>query len=615
MNTALETPRDTFRARILRLLDRLKQWAEHPDTLRRLVRDNQPRQIMICALLGVAVGVLTRFLHFIVQTLHDITFSLPPGMQLSAAPHVGLVHLIAIPACGGLVIGLTAILLRLWRPRDILDPVEANAIYGGRIPLSDNIRLVLLTILSNGAGSSVGMEAAYTQAGAGLFSSAGQLLKLRREDLRIFVTAGSAAAIAAAFNAPLAGAFYGFELILGSYSTASLSQVSAAALSAALTARALTGVTPIFSIPSGDILVPGWNYFFFILLGILSALVGICTMKLVTRCEAAARGLKIPSWIRPAAGGFVLSLIALAFPEVLGSGQGAITEHLHNQWPLMALLALLAAKILGSAVSIGSGFRGGLFSSALFIGCLLGQAAGIVAEHVLPESLGQITSFALVGMGSVAASIVGAPVTMIILILEMTGDFATTSGVLAGVLVSSAITRYYFGYSFSTWRFHLRGLPITGAHDVGWIHDITADTLMGGGAKTIPPEMPLADARHNFPPGSAGRVFIVDGNGHYCGALDIVRLHDVQYDSHVAELTAGALAENHEKYLLARNDIRKVLDLFAAYEMEELPVLKSPSNLEVMGFVSEYYALKRYATELEKQNMERHGSPVSSPDP
>ncbi|OYV49735.1 MAG: hypothetical protein B7X10_01700, partial [Burkholderiales bacterium 21-58-4] len=211
----------------------------------------------------------------------------------------------------------------------------------------------------------------------------------------------------------------------------------------------------------------------------------------------------------------------------------------------------------------------------MFIGCLLGQAMGIVASVVLPETGNQMEGFMLVGIGSVAASIIGAPITMVLLVLELTGNFPTTTGVLAGVLVASAITRYYFGYSFSTWRFHLRGLRIQGAHDIGWISDLTVSKLMRTGLQIVPESLPLADLRKIAPAGSTKRVFVVDERGHYQGLVDMAAVHNPDLDKTAATLPIKDLAKGKNHFLFPPQNIRYALERFTASEMEELPVLAS----------------------------------------
>lgn len=587
----------------LALRDTAALWLEQPQTLRRLLRESPPAQIVLCGALGILVGLVTVLLHEAVLLAHQHTFALPPNEHLSAAHEISRLRILMVPAIGGLALGLFSLAMKYLRPREIVDPIEANAIFGGRMSLRDSLRLLVSALISNASGASMGMEAGFTQIGSGIMSWIGQRLQLRREDMRILVAAGSAAAIAAAFNAPLAGAFYGFELVLGTYTIMALPQVAVAALSSVLCMRIFTHGEMVFSLPLSITEIPPWNYPFFILVGIGSAAVGIGTMKLVTRCERAVQKLPVPDWLHPMLGGALLSAIAIIFPQVLGSGQGAIDEHLHSQWPILVLVGLLTAKIVASAVSVGSGFRGGLFSSSLLIGCLFGQVAGVLAGLVLPDALGQQESFMLVGMGSVAASIVGAPVTMVLLILEMTGNFPATTAVLLGVLVASALTRYLFGYSFSTWRFHLKGLRISGAHDIGWIHDITVRKLMEEGAKTVFAFNTVAELRVAYPAGSTTRLFVIDGSEQYQGVLDVVALHGHELDAEAEMLTAASLAKAPQAFLLPGQHIQQALERFAAFEQEVLPVLASDTNAQVIGYVSEAYALRRYTHELESRNL------------
>lgn len=570
------------------------------------LRNSHPGHVVLCILLGIVVGLITIFLHSVLMWIHQKAFNLEMDVHLSSATTINHYRLIAVPIIGGLVLGIYMLLTKRWKDREIVDPIEANAIYGGKMSMIDNLRLLLSTLVSNASGASIGMEAAYTQMGSGFFSSIGQRLHLRRQDLRIFVAAGAAAAIAAAFNAPLAGAFYGFELVLGVYNIAAISQVAAGALAGALTLRIFVSDNTIFSTLLGSMIIPDWDYPLFMLLGIGSALIGILTMKSVVKCEHLTKKLPIASWAHPILGGVLIALLALYSPQVLGAGQGAIDSHLHEKLGILTLCLLLLFKISASAISIGTGFRGGLFSSSLFIGCLFGQIVGTIASHYYPQSDFQYTNFMLVGMASVAASVIGAPITMIMLLLETTDNFAVATGVLAGVLVSSAITRYYFGYSFSTWRFHLRGLNILGAHDVGWIKEIPVQKIMSNVPLVVNSEISLAEFRKLVPLGSHKKVFVVDRNNNYQGIIDVVQAYSHKLDKSL-QTKVKKLAKGKDKYLLPHQDIKFALTCFKDFEMEELPVLERlGNNAKIIGYLTESYVLRRYSQELELQNAEKY---------
>lgn len=568
-------------------------------TLTRLVqhglRSSEMAQILVAALCGAAVGLVIALIHEVIDVLHQWCFAVPPGGGLSIGLGVSPLRMAVVPALGGGLLGLAAWLFSRFRQAEIVDPIEANALHGGRMSMFSSLRLLLSTIMSNAAGASVGMEAGFSQCGASMFSSLGQYFKLRRMDLRTFVAAGAAAAIAAAYNAPLAGAFYGFELILGTYSIRALAPVMVASLSGVLTERILIDPDPTFVVRQVFHFEPAL-YLLFALMGVMAAGISVVAMLAVNWAEKGFRALPLPKYLRPALGGALLSAIALSVPQVLGSGHGAIQYQFEHNWTLMPLLVLLVAKLVASALSIGSGFRGGLFSSALFLGCLFGAIFATVLASVVPQLEPHHTAMMLVGMGSVAAGIIGAPLTMVFLVLEGTGDFPMTAGVMIGVVVTSTLVRRFFGYSFSTWRFHLRGLKISSPHDIGWLQDLTVEKLMRGDAATILTSTPLADARQRFPLGSTKKVFVIDEAGHYAGMLDSNLLHDPAADpaAHV-----GTLAVAGEAFLLPQENIKAALNRFDAHRVEALPVVRSAADRTIRGYLTEAYALRRYTQMLE----------------
>ncbi len=502
-----------------------------------------------------------------------------------------------VPVVGGLLVGLFSALLRRWRPREVVDAIEANALFGGRMSLGDSLGLVWVTILSGGFGASVGLEAAYTQLGAALASRLGRMVELRRDDMRTLVGCGAAGAIAAAFNAPLTGAFYAFELIIGSYTLQALAPVGIAALTGTLVVRGLVGSNPIFVVWH-DIALSGSDYLAFFGVGLASAGLGILTMKGVTSTETLFRVQAVPRWARPALGGLIIGLIALPFPQVLGSGHGGILHALHSGYALPFLTGLVIAKIIASAVSIGSGFRGGLFSSSLFLGSLFGSLIGEALARLGPGLAADPLIYALVGMGAVAAAIVGAPMTMIMLVLETTGDFSATIGVMVGVVTAGIAVRHWFGYSFATWRFHLRGLAIRSPEDVGWINELLIGPMMRRDPAVIAADQPIEELRTRFPAGSAKQVFVVDGDGRLSGIIDP---SEANGPNGAAETkTVGDLVAGPPSYLLPGDDLRTALDRFSQAAQETLPVIDNADSRRVLGYLSEAYALRRYTHELER---------------
>ncbi len=577
--------------------------------LRTNIRYNDLGLTVVAMAIGAGIAIGVAAVRQMVMAMHYLLFGVPFEMHLSSTIQIEPWRLVAIPCLGGLVYGMVAYLIWRWRPRDIVDAIEANALHGGRMSLSDSMRLTGLTILSGGVGASVGLEAAYTQLGAGIASRVGSMLRLRRSDLRIFVGCGAAAAIAAAFNAPLAGAFYAFELIIGGYTLATLAPVGAAAVSAVVVIRALFGAEPIFVL-FDHVELNHEHYLVLAAIGVAGGALAIAAMIGVTFAEQLSRRVKIPVWARPALGGLLLGAIALPFPQVLGSGHGGIENTIAASargFELPLLCGLIIAKMAASAVSIGTGFRGGMFSSSLYLGSLYGAAAAMIVHRLLPGLAADDSVYILSGMGAVAAGVVGAPMTMILLVLEATADFSATLGVTVAVLIAALVVRHWFGYSFATWRFHLRGVALHSPRDIGWLNDLQVAKLMQYDFAVVPLTLPLAELCRQFPIGSERRVFVVDEDGGYQGYVDLVDAHATALRGAGDGLNAADFASGAEHFLTPGQPVRETLDLFIASAAETLAVVDNPRDRRIRGYLLEAYALRRYYRELEARHREELG--------
>jgi len=559
--------------------------------LRAMVRGEETWLVVLAAAVGVIAGLLVVAINATSQYLHEALFGLAPGARISAQAAIPAGRAF-VPALGGGLMGLFSLALVRWRPGRAIDPIEANALYGGRMSVADSLLLVAQTLISNGFGASVGLEAGFAQIGGAAGSRVGRAFRLRRGDMRVLVGAGTAGAIAAAFNAPLAGSFYAFELVIGAYTLATLAPVVAASISAVLVQRAILGNEPGFDVPAMSATgVAG--YMPLIVLGVTAALAGILLMRAVTLTEAAFRRSFVPAWLRPAIGGLAVGGAALITPSVLSSGHGALRAGLQTSLPLGALLMLLGLKAAASAISIGAGFRGGLFFASLLMGALLGKVFADVLVLLWAAPDFPLAVFALVGMAAMAVAVVGGPLTMAFLVLEGTGSFPLTVAVLAASVVSSVTVRRIFGYSFATWRFHLRGETIRSAVDVGWMRNLTVGRMMRREVPTVPVDATLAALRAAFPLGSAPRVVALDEAGRYAG---IVWLSDL----HAAGAVALAeLLHHRQTVLLADMNVKAAMALFERAEADALAVVDSATDMRVIGMLTEQYALRRYAEELD----------------
>ena len=569
------------------------------DWLRRRLRASELWFIGLALVVGIVAALLTVLQGDIARAIQAWCYRLPSDLRLSAAPQLGLPALLMLPL-GGLLLGLFGLLVRAQR-RPLVDAVEANALHGGRMSMRDNLIVSGQTILSNGFGASVGLEAAYAQMGAGAGSKLGRVLRLRRNDVRTLVGAGAGAAIAAAFGAPLTGAFYAFEIVIGAYSPSALAPVAAAVLSATFIAQWMEAPIYALATPPGPELLPR-DYLVYAVLGLACAGVAIAIMHTVAAMERLIGRTRLPGWSRPAIGGLLLVPLAIASPQVLSAGHGALHFDLTADTTLGFIALVFVLKSAASVISLGFGFRGGLFFASLFLGSLLGTLYSESANALLGFSLVNNTDASLVGMAALAAAIVGAPMTMAMLALEATHDFILAGAVMAAVLVANTLVRQAFGYSFSTWRLHLRGETIKSARDVGWIRTLSAGEMMRKGMKSIAAAASVAEFRAQFPLGSGTRVVLHDDAGRYAGIVPIAAAYA---DGAKADAAVQSLAQMQDHALRASDDIGKVMKAFDATQTDELAVVDAGGN--AIGLLSEAFVRKRYAEELEKKQREMFG--------
>lgn len=573
-----------------------------PLSLRNFVRNRETGLVLVGIVVGLLSGVLVAAISGLSQLFHALLFDIPFDAHLSATGVISWQRTLLIPVLGGLVLALIGLYFaRRVKGQQLADAIEANALYGGRVSFRGSLLISIQTLLSNGFGGSVGLEAGYTQICSMFGSHVGQRLAARRNDMRLLVACGAAGAISAAFSAPLAGAFYAFEVVLGAYTSAGLVPVIASAVTAWLVARQLTHqsflMVPGFPSPVSVEMI-GQT----VLIGIICAFVSILVMLAVAfseRCFQRMTALK--GLLRPILGGLLLGGLALLTPTVLGAGHGAMQILLVSNPTWLLLTTTIVFKILASAISLGSGFRGGLFFASLLLGALIGQLYSVVLTGALPTIALQPGTAAIAALAALGTGVLGAPFSMVCLALEITGDFSVTVGAVVASSVCALIVRELFGYSFATWRFHLRGEAIRGPQDVGWIRQMSAASLMRADFENALTTMPIGEAQRQFSPALVRQIVLRDPNGIYAGIVPAATLHSVP--SRDEELL-GSLAQQQEEYLLPTTPIREILKAFERSEADVLAVVDNPDHRATIGTLSEAHVLRTYGEELERRNQE-----------
>jgi CIC family chloride channel protein len=574
--------------------------------VRGLVRRNEAGFIGLAIAAGGIAGLCVAALLACANFLH---FWLYGHRHLSSLVVLDAPVQALIPLAGGLILGISGIYVRKWMPQRPVDPIEANALQGGRMSLKESALIAAQTVISNGFGASAGLEAAYTQMGSGFASWLGTAFRLRRGDMRTLVACGSAGAISAAFGAPLTGAFYAFELIMGTYTPFGLAPVGAAAVSGILVSKVFGGSGEFLNQMALKSALSQTDMGLLLLLGIICALFGVRMMRAVSLVERICGRIGLPRALQPAIGGIIVGLLALVTPHVLASGHGALFELFGpDAGPSDVVLITLLLKAAASVISLGTGFRGGLFFASLYLGGMIGQVFFFGIEYIDPSLAPDVIVCTLVGMAALAVAIIGAPLAMSFLALETTGDFPLGLVMLAVASVVSIIVRRTFGYSFATWRLHLRGESIRGARDIGWIRDLTAGRLMRTDVPKARLDMTLEEFMEEFPARSTSQwVTVIGPSGGYAGMVFVpdVHLAGVHGDAGAAGLRT--LARSPDIFLLPEMNIKLAVQFFEQSENEALAVVDNEKERHVIGLLTEAHVLRRYTDELDKAHRELSG--------
>src|SRR5260221_12052046 len=308
----------------------------------------------------------------------------------------------------------------------------------------------------------------------------------------------------------------------------------------------------------------------------------------------------VPVWFRPVNGRVCVGAMAIVTPQVLAAGHGAMVLDLHRQMAIGMIALVIALKLIACLISLASGFRGGLFFASLFVGSLLGKLFAALLLLLGPNLVVDPTVAMLTGMATLGVAIVGGPLTMSFLVLEITRNVDVSAVVLAGCIVTSICVRFMFGHSFSTWRLHLRGETIRSANDVGWLRNLTVERMMRPDADKVPSTTTIAATRREFALGSRPGIVIVNNADEYIGLVMLPALFSSDLDTIADDIQVIELARYTDIALLPEINVKTAMAMFDVAEAEMLAGGGSPGNPKGIGFLTETFARRRYVEEIDK---------------
>ncbi len=509
---------------------------------------------------------------------------------------------------GGLAVGLIVeFLMPGKRPTGVADVMEASALKGGRMSLRAGLTGALVSAVSLGAGASTGREGPVVHLGASLSAFVAARLRLGRSLSQTLLGCGVAAAVAASFNAPIAGAFFALEVVLGHYAVNAFTAIVIASVTGTIVSRIWFGDFPAFIVPEHNI-VSYWEFPAFALLGVVSALVAIVFMYSTDLSARIAEKAPAPAWLRPAGAGLILGVIAIAYPQVLGVGYEATDAALREQLGLWLLIGLLVCKTAATSICLGAGFGGGVFSPSLFLGAMLGGIFGILATGVFPHLSSGYAAYTIVGMGAVAGSVLGAPISTILMVFELTGDYELAIGVMIATVIASLMTRHIFGFSFFTRQLDLRGLNLRRGREQGLLHAGRVRDVLREDFVSVPPGAPLADIRGNLQSAPYGELFVVDGQGRLHGTITLTDLFDSAFDTSMdALLNADDVSRHQPPVLTVEDNLEVAMTLMDTVQEPIVAVVADRETMRVAGYVRQRDIILAYNRALMRARAEEYG--------
>ncbi len=512
--------------------------------------------------------------------------------------------IVLVPAAGGLVVGpLVYFFAPEAKGHGVPEVMEAVAVRAGVI----RPRLVavksLASAVSIGTGGSVGREGPIVQIGAALGSSIGQWLRVSGRRLRTLVGCGTAAGIAATFNAPIAGALFAVEVILADFAVARFSPIVISSVMATVVSRHYLGNHPAFEVPEYG-LVSAWELPVYFLLGLVAALVGLVFIWSLYKMEDLFEDLPVVPWILTPIGGLMVGGIGLVRPEVLGVGYEAITEALRGNLGLTLLLTLLVAKLLATGITIGSGGSGGILAPSLFLGAATGGVIGLVAHELLPTVTASPGAYALVGMGAVVAGTTHAPLTAILIIFELTSDYSLIVPLMMSCIIATLVTTRLKRESIYTMKLIRRGVDLSQGQDVNVLKALKVAEVMDEPQVEVPADAPLGEVVGELAGSSQGVLYVTDGDRRLRGFIAAEDLRQaLEHVDEVPFLLAADLAREDLRTLIPDLGLDAVMRLFAGKNREELPVVAGDGSGRLVGVVTRRHLIDAYQTELMKRDV------------
>jgi len=560
--------------------------------------------VIIALIIGIFSGFSAIAIRAMIKGFSFVSF---PGTQnilenIKATPWFKILF---IPAIGGLIVGpIIYFFAKEAKGHGVPEVMQAIIKQGGIIRPRVAIIKALASSITIGTGGSVGREGPIVQIGASLGSSIGQFFRVSSTRLKTFVACGAASGIAAAFNAPVAGALFAVEIILGDFGLTQFSPIVISSVMATVISHQFEGNFAAFEVPKYQLKTP-YELIFYFMLAFICATVAFLFIKVLYFFEDFFENkVKIPEYFQPAIGGLIIGLMALILPDIMGVGYDSINAALHGNMIWYFSFILIFFKIIATSITLGSGGSGGIFAPSLFLGAMTGVTFGNLIHYFFPYISATPGAYALVAMGGLVAGATHAPITAIIIVFELTNDYHIILPLMIVCIISTLVTQKLSRESIYTLKLVQRNIFIKDGTDINIMSSIYVNDVYTKNISKIPFYTTFDEVINKLIASHDSYIVVVDKKGAYTGIISMQDIKDNLFDKDVLQslLIASDIVNKNIPTVNPTHNCQYVLDLLSKHDIEGLPVIDDKSK-KILGIIWRKNILDAYNKEIEKRDI------------
>lgn len=561
--------------------------------------------IIVAIVIGVMAGFGAIGIRMLIKVISDLSFSGYGSLleNIIAAPWY---MKIIVPMIGGLIVGP---LIYFFAPEakghGVPEVMQSILLKGGIIRPRVAFVKAIASAVTIGTGGSVGREGPIIQIGSSLGSTVGQFLNISGDRMKTLVGCGAAAGIAAAFNAPVAGALFAVEIILMDFAFSQFSPIVISSVTATVISHNFEGKLATFQVPHYQLVNPT-ELIFYLVLGFLSGLVSYVFIKVLYAFEDFFENrVPIPDCFQPLIGGLVIGVIALFFPQIMGVGYDSINYALHGGMIWYMAFALIFVKIFATSVTLGSGGSGGIFAPSLFMGAMLGCFFGVFIHDLFPTITATPGAYALVAMGGLVAGTTRAPITAIIIVFELTNDYNIILPLMITCIISTILSSKLSRESIYTLKLLLRKINLKGGTEINVMKSLYVRDIYQPYFESIQETSNFIEVMNQVISKRDPYFIVLNEGGQFVG---IISIHDVKSFMFEGEelqnlIIAGDIATKDIEVVTLEDNCQTALDKMSQTGFLGLPIVHSQNRLKVLGMVWQKDILDAYHKEIERKDM------------